>query len=158
MLDALTLEQKAALLFAGFMAFIGLLVTFGRMLDARAKREVMQMERDKDDTTTKNNTIKLITDRFAKSDDLNSELHIALRECEVDKKEKEGVIKDLRKTVHELGERNEMQGKLLMQSAGEIKALRDLNDLQEARIREFEFKEAQRLKDGYEMPKSDLPP
>lgn len=164
-LDALTPDQRAGLLFALLSAGIGLIIAIKIYIEARSKaieknaeRDRLEAEREHNETTTKNNTIKLITDRFAKSDDLNSTLQKELRDCEVSSKEKDGVIKELRSMNHVLSERISIKDKLLMQSAGQITALNDLNALQEARIREFEFKEAQRLKDGYDMPKRDEPP
>lgn len=159
-LDALTPDQKAGLLFALLSAGIGLVVAIkiyiearGKAIEKLAERDRLEAAREHDETTTKNNTIKVITDRFAKSDDLNSSLHRQLMECEVNSKEKDGIIKELRSMNHVLIERIEIKDKLLMQSAGQIKALTDLNNLQEARLRELEFKEAQRLKDGYGQDK-----
>ena len=107
--------------------------------DARARVAVLEAENEKDDTATQNNTIKLITDRFAKTDDLNSALQKELRDCEVRDKEKDGTIKELRKMVHDLGEKNDVQSKMMRDLAMEHNRTKQLVDLQQTKIQTLEY-------------------
>lgn len=110
------------LLLALIPAAIGLVWAINKVIEARAKVMVIEVEADKDTDTTRNIAVKVITDRFAKADDLNTTLQTQLRECEVRETEQAGTIRDLQRMNHDLGERNEQQGKLMMQTALELEA------------------------------------
>jgi hypothetical protein len=124
--------------------------------DARAKVAVLEAENEKDDTATQNNTIKLITDRFAKTDDLNSSLQKELRDCEVKSKEQDGTIKELRTMVHDLGEKNSVQAKMMRELAAEDNRKRQLIDVQEEKIRLLEYRLAYKIDDDPNKDKNIL--
>lgn len=94
------------------LGMLGVLVTAKAMQwRAIAKKIVIEAESARDDTTTQNVAVQVITDRYAKSDDLNMKLQRELRDCEVRDATKDGTIRDLQRMNHDLGERNDEQVK-----------------------------------------------
>lgn len=118
----LTTDQLYQIAIAA-LGMLGALVT-AKAMQWRAVAKKIDTEADnaRDDNTTQNIAVKVITDRFARADDLNTTLQKELRECEVRETEQAGTIRDLQRMNHELGERNEQQGKLMMQTALELEA------------------------------------
>lgn len=155
--DTLTPEQQAGLIiaFATAIAFvitsIGYLirsVAKGRTLDAQRRNadaearnriaishaDIERMETESDRDVTKTITGELVTERNE-----NRDLHMRLRECEVSGKEKDGIIKELRAMNVALGEKNSIQGKLLMDASREIEALRGIEEFQRQKIIRYEM-------------------
>lgn len=145
----MTSEQIYQLIIAA-LGILGTLVTgYAYQQRSRAKVSERQADTDHDNDTTENYVTKRITDGFAETTSENRELNKQLRDCEVTSKAKDATIDKLRSMNDTLGERNEMQANLLKDSARRIKALEDLNNLQEAHIHELEAKAASQLNDGY---------
>lgn len=145
----MTSEQIYQLIIAA-LGILGTLVTgYAYQQRSRAKVSERQADTDHDNDTTENYVTKRITDNFVEATTENRTLQKQLRDCEVEGKEKDGIIKELRAMNATLGERNQVQADLLKQSAREMKALQDLNALQEAKIHELEAKAASTLNDGY---------
>lgn len=112
------------------LGMLGVLVTAKAMQwRAIAKKIVIEAESARDDTTTQNAAVQVITDRYAKSDDLNMKLQRELRDCEVRDATKDGTIRDLQRMNHDLGERydeqvkrNAIQAGLMLQLSTEHEA------------------------------------
>lgn len=155
--DALTPEQQAGLIVAfgtaaaAILASIGYLIRSiakGRTLDAQTRNseadtrnklalshaDIERMETESDRDVTKTITAELVVERNE-----NRELHMRLRECEVNGKEKDGIIKELRTMNSSLGEKNGVQAKLLLDASKEMEALRGIEEFQRQKITRYEL-------------------
>lgn len=155
-LDALTPEQLAGLIVAfgtGTAAIIAsiayLIRSFAKanVLNAQTKQTVAvhDAEREKMETETDRDVTKTITGELVQSNSENRELQRQLRDCEVNSKEKDGIIKELRAMNTSLGERNGVQAKLLMDAAKEMDALRGIEEFQRNKITAYEIQFADKI-------------
>lgn len=134
----MTPEQTYQLLFIIATSVAGFFGAWGIWLKSKGNIAELQAKVDFDENTTQGNTIKLITDRYARKDDENSDLQTKLRESAIRETEKDGTIKELRVMVHELGERNRIQGEMMHQLAGVMKTQKELIQTQTMRIAQLE--------------------
>jgi len=151
-LNTLTPEQWTLII----SACAGLLVAMGyvirsqakaRFLDAeaRARVAIINAENEKVEIATDSELTRKITDEILKRGNENSDLNRFLRECEVRNKENEGLIKELRKMVADLGERNATQADMMRQLAMVDARKQQLIDLQQTKIQTLEYQLAYNL-------------
>lgn len=135
------LYQLALIIIGGIGA---LMTAYAIRLKGQAKVSVTESEREKLETETDSYVTRRITDRFAEATDDNRELQKQLRDCEVSKATeiaaRDAQIKELQRLVHDVGERNDMQGKLLRESAGKMTRMEQLIEKLEIDKRTLELK------------------
>lgn len=134
-------ELKIAL----FGALIGLLYAAKRYIESRAKRDELNAESAKEEITTESYVTKRITDEFVKRSSENIDLHTHLRDCEVEKEQLKAQVGALQHMVHDLGEKNAIQGDMMRQSAEKMVAQEKLIGKLEADKAALEFELAKHL-------------
>jgi gas vesicle protein len=130
-------------------AITALVATYGIQARSRAKVEEAKIDIERDNDTTENYVTKRITDNYIEKLTENATLYQRVSKAETKNAEDEAIIRELRKMVEDKNVQIETQSKFLRESAGEIRALQDLNNLQQAKIQELEVKAASKLDDGY---------
>lgn len=153
-----TSEQIYQIIIAA-LGILGTLVTgYAIRLRSNARVNELQAKSDFDENTTQNVAIKTITDRYAKADDLNTQLQTELRETAVREKEKDGTIKELRGMVTSAGEKNSVQANMMRELAGVMesqkKLLSDQREIIDAQAVRIQMLEADKPKDGVEKDKT----
>lgn len=135
------LYQLALIIIGGIGA---LMTAYAIRLKGQAKVSVTDSEREKLETETDSYVTRRITDKFAETTDDNRELQKQLRDCEVSKATeiaaRDAQIKELQRMNHDLGEKVDMQAKILRESAGKINAQDGLIDKLEIDKRTLELK------------------
>lgn len=135
------LYQLALIIMGGIGA---LMTAYAIRLRGQAKVSVTDSEREKLETETDSYVTRRITDKFAETTDDNRELQKQLRDCEVSKATeiaaRDAQIKELQRMNHDLGEKVDMQAKILRESAGKINAQDGLIDKLEIDKRTLELK------------------
>lgn len=135
------LYQLALIIVGGVGA---LMTAYAIRLRGQAKVSVTDSEREKLETETDSYVTRRITDKFAETTDDNRELQKQLRDCEVSKATeiaaRDAQIKELQRMNHDLGEKVDMQAKILRESAGKINAQDGLIDKLEIDKRTLELK------------------